>query len=523
MRLLLLYFAAIILAGSVDTVQAQAKITRSSKIVFIDDRPFYFHTVSRGETLFSISKAYDVSEETIIEYNRFVRNGLKTKQTLKIPAKEETTTTQKQPKSDATVKSQSSTQTTAAAPKTSGKTTDNSIKKESQQPEKQTAKTTPPPTQDTETEDIESEQADSVDVSGMAIGSVKRELGEIKSFNVREPIDVTLMLPFNSGGKGQPIFTEFYQGVIIALEEMKKQGISVDLNVYDTKRSASTIADILRKCEQTNIILGPIYEEEFEPVMEFASRNNIPVISPLGSVNNLNTPLLYQAAPSDETKYIKLKRLLESPDKNVFFIKPSISADSEFINEISSILPSTTHRIEYSLGTPTSSIAQLLDDKRDNIFIVASSSENKVEEILSRISSINAQALGKWKMSVVGTPKWARFANIEMSLFFKMNLRYVTSYHADRSAVTTSEFFNQYMELFGSMPSLYSYRGYDVAKFFITAMYENGPRFPLSVGQHSPTLLQVPYRFGQKDRQSKFENTEWVVVNYTPDYRIVVE
>lgn len=52
----------------------------------IDGKAYYLHPVKSGETLFSICKAYNVSQNEVVAINSIVNNSIKVGQTLKIPA-----------------------------------------------------------------------------------------------------------------------------------------------------------------------------------------------------------------------------------------------------------------------------------------------------------------------------------------------------------------------------------------------------------------------------------------------------
>lgn len=64
---------------------AQEVIERSSKITQIGGKEYYMHHVKQGQTLYSLSKAYNVSIEEIEKLNPEVKNGLKVGLVLGIP------------------------------------------------------------------------------------------------------------------------------------------------------------------------------------------------------------------------------------------------------------------------------------------------------------------------------------------------------------------------------------------------------------------------------------------------------
>ena len=61
---------------------------KSATVIFVNGKKYYVHTVKSGETLYSLSKQYQVSEADIRECNPIAADGLKIDQSLKIPVSE---------------------------------------------------------------------------------------------------------------------------------------------------------------------------------------------------------------------------------------------------------------------------------------------------------------------------------------------------------------------------------------------------------------------------------------------------
>ena len=64
---------------------AQVAVERSSEIVTVGGKEYYMHHVKQGETLYSISQAYQVTVEEIERLNPEVADGLKAEQVIGIP------------------------------------------------------------------------------------------------------------------------------------------------------------------------------------------------------------------------------------------------------------------------------------------------------------------------------------------------------------------------------------------------------------------------------------------------------
>jgi len=70
------------------SVLSQVDIGVSKEVTKVDGESFYVHRVEKGQTLYSIAKAYGIGVDQIIKYNADASNGLSIGQTLKIPRNE---------------------------------------------------------------------------------------------------------------------------------------------------------------------------------------------------------------------------------------------------------------------------------------------------------------------------------------------------------------------------------------------------------------------------------------------------
>ncbi|MGP1437105.1 MAG: PBP1 and LysM peptidoglycan-binding domain-containing protein [Phocaeicola sp.] len=81
---------------------------------------------------------------------------------------------------------------------------------------------------------------------------------------------------------------EYYEGFLLAADSLKKKGTSLDIYTYDSGTSSTSINPILRKSEMKNmdIIIGPAITEQIEPLSQFAQTNKIRTVIPFTSKDN---------------------------------------------------------------------------------------------------------------------------------------------------------------------------------------------------------------------------------------------
>lgn len=455
---------------------------------------FTHHVVAKGETLYTLSKLTGIPADTIFKYNATVlQDGLKYGSILKLPI----------PASEV-----------GPSLATAGGVTTN----------------IPVPVDDdmeAPTSGYPANESPTV-VPLTPLTPALSGPVQVKHIDMTAPIKVAVMLPVRVGGTSDRRYLEFYQGVLLALDELKATGVSSQVDLFNTAHSTAEASRLLNESavQQADLIIGPVYESNFIPVANYATQHGIPIVSPLAAMKETGSPLVFEAAPSDAFKYTKLQDEF-SPSNNIVVVSATSNNDPEMLSEIVPLLPSSARKVTYVKGSGGNAVENWLDLDKTNVFVVLSQNEQMTEEILASISSVQNSRISRGQncppIKVVGSSRWPRFQNIDKNLFFKLNLRYTTNYHADRGNERVAAFDRCYVAAFSSLPSMYSYRGYDVAKLFVGAIKLHGDEFTSYINDRELPLLQTPYRFGQVNANGKYANNEWAKVCYNSNYTIEVQ
>lgn len=356
---------------------------------------------------------------------------------------------------------------------------------------------------------------------------------DFRALSAHEPLKAALLLPLAAGDETNANFLEFYQGFLLGLDSVKtRYGHAVDLTLYNTARSADRVQEIVGSEEfaDTRLIVGPVYEEELYPAVRFGEEHGVPVVSPLAHDSRFRSDALFRMAPDPAHKYAKVADLI-GRDKSVTLIY-SRSTDREFEREVLALLGDreyARHTYEYKhpsthRGDPSGDLSPLLENGRDNVFVIMADNEVDVDRILAALASANTNLTARGRTAprytVLGNARWNRYNNLDRTMFFKNRVVFVSTYHAKRDAEVVAAFDRAYLRAFGSLPTLYSYRGYDAALVFCPAMY-NDIEYDLEDRRYTP--LQTSYLFGQEEGNATHANRNWTRVNYHPDFTITIE
>ena len=178
--------------------------------------------------------------------------------------------------------------------------------------------------------------------------------------------------------------------------------------------------------------------------------------------------------------------------------------------------------VVYNKNLKPEHMQSYLDPKQETVFVIAARQKVDAEMLYSKLTAL-ANAYPHRKMSVLGSSVFGKFEDAKRSELFKIDTKYVTSYHYDRLDPKVLGFDSKYIAYFNEKPTMMSYRGYDVMMIFLTSIREYGATALKDMEEEIFTPLQVSYSFYRNDEGGKLMNDEWPMVNYKTDKTIEVK
>ncbi len=548
-------------------------------------KDYIYHRVKKGQTLFSLSKKYNVSQEDIITCNPTVRYGINIDQIVKIPKSQDVVDSYKKiPESDValdTIKIESD----FIYHKVEKDETIFSLTRLYEISEELFREHNPEVDQiiqigqvlkipkirgevsesmllqvDETTEDSTVYEYRTSLAYSDSIGFTECDKGH---YQQSEPFQVALMLPFYLDENdeefyvdssevddfGEKIyervyyepyhiypksysFIEFYEGLLLSLDSLKRTGISVNLHVYDTAGDTTRVKEILEfpELKTMDLIIGPVFNDEVKLVSEFSKNNNIKVVSPL--MDNLsfvdNNPNMFQIYPSFNAQIDKFAKYVAGfHDKNIIMVH---TGDSLAYGSVQMVKDKIFSYISYDtlinniqfkevvFADSINVIEHALDKEKENIFIVPSNDEAFVTDVVTNLNTL--KTFGQ-NIKVIGLSRWQRFSNVDPEYYFNLNLSIATPFFIDYHQKDVKDFVLKYRDIYSSEPSQMSIHGYDVGFYFFSALNDFGPDFSHCILNYEKDLLQANYRFVKWYHNSGFENVDVSIIKYFDGYNIL--
>lgn len=412
------------------------------------------HLVQRKETLFSISKKYNIAIHDLIALNPELKNGLKAGSTILIKGEKININKDNLPTINHNID-------TATNINSINNNTINSITSINSQP------TTP-----------------------------------------NSQLNIAYLLPLiaetTNEEKNTQRFIEFYRGAILALNDAKKEGLSANIYTYNLPKSTNNIDSILLLLndKKIDIVIGPAYSEQLNKVLSYTKEHDITTIIPFSSKidSTYYFPKLIQFNPPQDSLFnTVLKNTFAH--RNLQYVlahfKNCNNKGEIFTNELSKLLTENNKQFIETIIKPESVDSIISKISSDTtILILGSSRINDVAPILDSLNRYQLPNLQVW-----GFEEWG--ANILKK--YPQTIYYSLFYPNE-----TEKYKNTYKNWFGTrkqtIGAKYDLLGYDLTMLALKGI--NTKKQPIL----NPQISNI--NFLQSKPKLEYINNRWLNTNY---------
>ncbi len=311
------------------------------------------------------------------------------------------------------------------------------------------------------------------------------QINLLDSVNVENKPKVVFMLPFrldriniNDKEKTESqiktrrdltLSLGFYSGALVALDSIKKLGVSVNVKTYDTELSQAKVKEILfrENLQGVNAIIGPVASGALNEVAVQAASKNIPVIAPISSESEFSHSNVFFSVPREEVLRSKMLSYMEKiyTDENVIIIADSthqVAHDSILSKfpaaQIAKVIDNKSLHLDEFL-------IQLSEEKKNWVFL-ETDQPNMVASVTSILNSANTASLTSEKETEINvrmftTSHNSAFEDDAVSSTHLSNLKF--TYPSLYREAGNDSFVKAYQKRFnGLKPDRYAVRGFDV-------------------------------------------------------------
>lgn len=427
-----------------------------------------YHTVAKGQTLYSIAKSYGMTLDELLALNPGV-DSLKYAPGTLLRLTDRTAL----PASQSVGRTQSLDITTPGSGD-GGNAGKETLKKDKKKKSKKSKKKQP-----VVAEELPSSNEPQVEEATSEVTVPARPLG------------IAMILPFmlndDHVSKQAKLYTEFYKGFMLAADTLSHRGAPVKIYAYDSAANPDTVNMIMSKPEIKNVsvIIAPDDQDQLASIANVAAENGTYIynlFSIRDTIHETNKWVMQANVPHDEMYALAINNFIKRFEGfTPVFISHITGKNekSEFTRLLKDAL--TEKGVEYKeINYPnylsSSDLKDLSSDVK-YVFVPVSGSKVDFNKFASALKSFKAERADQESVRVFGYPEWVTFRGEAYDALCDLNSAIYSRFYNDTNAYPSRNLNASFRKWFGremidAVPSQGAL-GFDTGYFLIKALRDN--------------------------------------------------
>lgn len=510
-------------------------VTISKEKVKINGTVCYSHIVLERQTLYSISKAYDVSIEEIYRFNPSVEEkGLKKNDILIIPVKENQVQEIKVSEKPQRIEGRTHTvrwfEDIHMIARKYGVSVESIMAANNLTDRKVTRrqKLIIPSEESVAETIIETAPEAAEDSTAVTDSSSLNENALFPGWlHPNKEVKLSLLLPLKAtGSTSNRNNMDFYSGVLLAAHDLGKEGIDMEVSVFDIADGNLPVTS--SRIESSDFVIGPIASGDISRLFEIA-QDKSHIISPLDPKaeqlvytheNMIQAPTPHAVQYADLAAWIIEDRKAQD---RVLVITEKGARETENVSMMKAAIDSagiTYNPFSYSIlegRNITDPLAYLMTENGTNRVFIASESEAFVNDV---VRNLNVMIHKKYDVVLYAPSKIRSFETIEVENFHNTSMHVSLGYYIDYDDPRVMDFLLKYRALFNTEPSQFAFQGYDIARYFAELCSRYGNRWASRLDESGMSMLQSTFMFTRTEDGGYVNNGVRRII-YSDDWSVL--
>jgi len=305
---------------------------------------------------------------------------------------------------------------------------------------------------------------------------------------------------------------ELYKGAKIAIDSAKSLGLNFEIDILKidngNKEEKLSLDTKTNNFEAYHSILSPYYQNETESIANFLSNKNIPVVTAISTSSDKKINNLYETLPSVHIQKLKLIEYLNSKNGNIVLISDIEREENR--NFLLAHSPNSKIIKANKKGRITNNeLVSKLDKVKMNYIIIDSKRSrvflNSTNLLLRELSNYNIQ-MAVLESSIIPDSK-----SISSKRYKVLNMIYPTLNQSNNNSQTLL-FTENYKNLYNSVATENAIFGFDITLDFLLRISQS-ISFEETVIKDKTEYLSLKFDY-MKDDSGKYINNEVLILEY---------
>lgn len=329
-------------------------------------------------------------------------------------------------------------------------------------------------------------------------------------------------------------FRHFFHGLMLAADSLKRMGYMLEFQLLETRRDTLRLNQLMGELVPfaPHLIIGPVYQQEYRYIAERMQNRGVPMIYPMLSgvdqLGHLSSFIQINTSMESMTEEMASWFLRRYPDAHWLTIQPPVGQRRGEEARLPEVIATRLRQEGKELpGTfqwnndkdRLQHLEEQLSREKNNLIIFPSINEADANRVLPELSTLARD----YRITLVGFPEWLRFTALDEELFFQLNVTLFQNTQVNWESGQGIRFAESYRQAFYAEPTRMSARGYDIGLFFIPLVDQYRHRVWEQLTECDRTGVFTRFRFRTVPGFPGMENRGLFMVRYGSDFEIHTE
>ncbi|MBR3799254.1 MAG: LysM peptidoglycan-binding domain-containing protein [Bacteroidales bacterium] len=419
-----------------------------------DETKYIYHTVAKGETLYKLTKQYDISlDELVAENPSLADRPLSIGETIRVPRKQ-----------IALVKQE-----------------ENNKEEKNEEPEHNIIR----PVNSENAEVAETEPDTVVVLTDKKDFSIALLMSFETEANLRDLANQEKRKVPQKIRTATERAVDFYSGCLVALENFRHDDVKIRFKAYDIGKDNTILTTMVGegKLDNVDMIIGPAYKSQVDYLNSL--NLGIPMLLPFVTDENVlkSNPNNIMLNPSKQDIRNEVAKYASSiPNSNALIIKgtsdDSKVAASKYVEAMQNVGVKTTE-LNFN-GSSIEALGSALVKGAENLIIMTFENEMTATRVLSQVFKL----CNDYKITLIADPRIMNYESIDPNYYVEVRYTYYSDISIDYKNLDVKTFISRFHNAFLCEPNNDAYIAADAINYFVPLMQKAGKTFAGIIDQN---------------------------------------
>ena len=341
-------------------------------------------------------------------------------------------------------------------------------------------------------------------------------------------VKMGVLLPLKEKSARGAKMVEFYQGLLLAVDSLKHEGLNVNVTALHSGASAAEMDVLLssHSLAECDLVFGPLDSAQLPALADYCNIHDIRLISPFSTLATQvkGHPLFYLMNAPRYTMQAEAIWFIQSQfnDCNIVAVECNERNDegSAFVEQMRTALSEQGIYVrQLNVNGDDIAYSQAFSPLRKNLVVLSSTSIKALNTFLPRLKAFRREN-PDFTIALFGYPDWQTYTSQLLKDFYEQDTYVFTSFYrnpfAPRDQAFDSRFTSWFHHPMGQTFPRYGQMGFDYGYFFLRGLAIFGDQLEDNLDRVPANPFQHPLWFQRNDEADGFINTFVELIHYSP-------